>query len=106
MLVGFSIKNFRSIAAVQSINFVASGDPSHEMTHCVATKFAAVPRLTRTAAFFGPNGSGKSNILFALSVMRDFLLRSPTFSQADIASRYMPFMRLKPSERPPASPSM
>ena len=92
MLVGFSIKNFRSIAAVQSINFVASGDPSHEMTHCVETKFAAVPRLTRTAAFFGPNGGGKSNILFALSVMRDFLLRSPTFSQADIASRYMPFM--------------
>jgi hypothetical protein len=92
VLVGFSIKNFRSIAAVQSINFVASADPSHEMTHCVATKFAAVPRLTRTAALFGPNGSGKSNILFALSVMRDFLLRSPAFSPADIASRYMPFM--------------
>jgi uncharacterized protein len=91
LLVGFSVKNFRSIAAAQSLNFVASGDRSHELTHCITTRLAAVPRLTRTAALFGPNGSGKSNLLLAFSVMRDFILRSSVFLPSDISNRYMPF---------------
>ena len=64
MLVGFSIKNFRSIGSAQSLNFFATSDRALDATHCIPTPFAAVPRLTRTAVLFGPNGSGKSNLLY------------------------------------------
>ena len=91
MIIGFSVRNFRSFLTEQSLSFKASSDDSHEATHCVATHIGAVPRLTRTAAIFGPNGSGKSNLLLALRTMREIVLHSPSYGETELSDYYAPF---------------
>jgi uncharacterized protein len=102
MIIGFSVANFRSFLSIQSLSFVASSDDSHEATHCVPTRFNAVPRLTRTAAVVGPNGSGKSNLLLALRTMRELVLHSASYSEADFAQKYAPFHG-QPSRQTPTT---
>jgi len=91
MIIGFSVTNFRSFHAQQSLNFISSSDDSHQPTHCIATGFRAVPTLNRTAVIFGPNGSGKTNLLMALRSMRDFVLNSTSFSEAQYRASFCPF---------------
>ena len=91
MIIGFSVSNYRSFSTEQSLSFLASSDNSHEATHTVPTGFGALPRLNRSAGVFGPNGSGKSNLLRALRTMREFVLHSTSFTDAEIAERYSPF---------------
>jgi uncharacterized protein len=91
MLIGFSVTNFRSFHAQQSINFVSSSDDSHRQTHCFSTGFRAVPTLNRTAVIFGPNASGKTNLLMALRSMRDLVLNSTVLTAEQYQEAYSPF---------------
>jgi uncharacterized protein len=91
MLIGFSVTNFRSFHAQQSINFVSSSDDSHRQTHCFSTGFRAVPTLNRTAVIFGPNASGKTNLLMALRSMRDLVLNSTVLTEEQYQEAYSPF---------------
>jgi uncharacterized protein len=84
----------------QSCSFIASFDNAHAETHCIATEFKALPRLTKTAAVFGPNASGKTNLLIALRTMRDLVLNGSSSSTAQFAAAYTPFS-LAESERQP-----
>jgi uncharacterized protein len=91
MLIGFSVTNFRSFHAQQSINFVSSSDDSHRQTHCFSTGFRAVPTLNRTAVIFGPNASGKTNLLMALRSMRDLVLNSAVLTEEQYQEAFSPF---------------
>jgi AAA15 family ATPase/GTPase len=91
MLIGFSVTNFRSFHAQQSISFVSSSDDSHRQTHCFSTGFRAVPTLNRTAVIFGPNASGKTNLLMALRSMRDLVLDSTVLTEAQYQEAFSPF---------------
>jgi uncharacterized protein len=91
MLIGFSVTNFRSFHAQQSINFVSSSDDSHRQTHCFSTGFRAVPTLNRTAVIFGPNASGKTNLLMALRSMRDLVLNSTVLTEEQYQEAFAPF---------------
>ena len=92
MMIRFAVRNFRSIHSEQSLTFSTSSDRLLASTHCLRTGLRAVPRVSKSAVIFGPNGGGKSNFVGALSVMRDLVLRSTTFSAADFAARYDPFL--------------
>ncbi len=100
MIVGFRVGNFRSFLGVQACSFVASSDNTHAATHCIETNFKSLPRLTRTAAIFGPNASGKTNLLIALRTMRELVVHSASYSDAQFAETYTPF-RADKSERIP-----
>jgi uncharacterized protein len=91
MLIGFSVANFRSFHAKQSVNFVASSDDTHRSTHCMPTGYRAIPLLNRTAVVFGPNASGKTNLFIALRTMRDLVLNSTTLSESQFRSKFSPF---------------
>jgi uncharacterized protein len=91
MLIGFTLKNFRSFLNEQSFAFAASADRTHESTHCIRTGMRAVPRLSKAAIIFGPNGSGKSNFVVALQTLRDLVLHSSAFSEMQFAERHTPF---------------
>jgi hypothetical protein len=60
VLIGFTLSNFRSFLEETNFAFVASGDHTHETTHCMRTGMKSIPRLSKTAIIFGPNGSGSS----------------------------------------------
>ena len=91
MLIGFSVANFRSFHARQSLSFVSSSDDSHRETHCLTTGFRAVPTLNRTAVLFGPNASGKTNFFLALRSLRDLVLNSTILSEDQYRDAYCPF---------------
>ena len=91
MLIGFSVTNFRSFHAQQSINFVSSSDDSHRQTNCFSTGFRAVPTLNRTAVIFGPNASGKTNLLMALRSMRNLVLNSTVLTEEQYQEAFSPF---------------
>jgi uncharacterized protein len=91
MLIGFSVTNFRSFHAQQSLNFISSSDDSHRQTHCISTGFRAVPTLNRTAVLFGPNASGKSNLFMALRSMRDLVLNSTVLTEEQYQESFSPF---------------
>jgi uncharacterized protein len=91
MLIGFSVTNFRSFLAQQSISFISSSDDSHRQTHCFPTSFRAVPTLNRTAVIFGANASGKTNLFVALRSMRDLVLNSTVFTEEQYQKACSPF---------------
>jgi uncharacterized protein len=91
MLIGFSVTNFRSFHAQQSLNFISTSDDSHRQTHCFSTGFRAVPSLNRTAVMFGPNASGKTNLFMALRSMRDLVLNSTVLTEDQYKDAFSPF---------------
>ena len=97
MLIGFTVRNFRSFGDEQRFTFATSSDREHAATHCVKTGMKAIPRLSKSAIVFGPNGSGKTNLIGALAAMRDMVLHSTTFSAGEFAERYTPFRLRRPS---------
>jgi predicted ATPase len=102
MLIGFSLRNFRSFLDEQCFVFAASPDRTHESTHCVRTGMKSVPRLSKSAIIFGPNGSGKTNFVIALQTLRDLVLHSTAYSEAQFAALHTPFQfgpsALRPTE--------
>ncbi len=91
MLIGFTLKNFRSFLSQQSFGFAASPDRAHESTHCMRTGMKSVPRLSKSAIIFGPNGSGKTNFVIALRTLRELVLHSTGYSEHQFAELYTPF---------------
>ena len=91
MLIGFTLRNFRSYLNEQSFAFAASPDRAHETTHCMRTGMKSVPRLLKSAIIFGPNGSGKTNFVIALQTLRDLVLHSTAYSELQFAELHTPF---------------
>jgi uncharacterized protein len=100
MLIGLKFKNFRSFLSEQSFGFFTSSDRMHEATHLISTGMKAVPRLSKAAIVFGPNASGKSNLLAAFATLRDMVVHSTSYSDAQYAERHTPF-RFGPSMSQP-----
>ena len=92
MLIGFKIRNFRSFLSQQSFSFASSSDRMHESTHCMRTGMKSVPRVSKAAIIFGPNASGKTNLLVAVATLRDLILHSTSFTDAQLSERYTPFL--------------
>jgi hypothetical protein len=100
MLIGFTLKNFRSFLSEQSFSFVGSSDRTHESSHCMRTGMKAVPRVLKAAVVFGANASGKTNLLLAIATLRDFMLHSTSFTDAQLRERYTPFLFGSSADRP------
>ena len=69
MLIEFSVTNFRSIEARQTLSMVASADTAHLQRNVTPVQEKDL-RLLRSAAIYGPNASGKSNLLRAVETLR------------------------------------
>ena len=75
MLLSFTVTNFRSFGAEQTLNLLASKrlGPNSASPHC-----AAVPgtdeHALRLAALYGANGAGKSNLIRALGVLQQLVI--------------------------------
>lgn len=74
MLVYFSVENFRSIKARQTLYMSAVKTCREWETENVAKDVGL--RVLRSAVIYGPNASGKTNFFLALERMRLFMLTS------------------------------
>ena len=79
MLLRFSVSNHLSIRDSQELLFTASSlkDPSDGLIDCAAAPNGSV---VPAVVLYGANASGKSNLLDAITVMRNMVLRSHTKS--------------------------
>ncbi len=75
MLVEFRVKNFRSFRDEQVLSLVASSDATLE-DNCVNQDKL---RLLKAVGIYGPNASGKSNLIKAIDLMRDIVLKSANY---------------------------
>lgn len=75
MIVSFSVENFRSFAAEETLNLVASNKITGLETHSVPIPGSS-EHLLRTAVLYGANGAGKSNLFKALAYVRNLALNT------------------------------
>jgi hypothetical protein len=100
MLVGFTVKNFRSFLSEQTCSYSATPDRAHESTHCIHTGLKAIPRLSKVGVVFGPNAGGKTNLVTALATLRELVVHSSAFSEYEFAEHYTPFQFGSSQEQP------
>lgn len=75
MIVSFSVSNFRSFAAEETLNLVASNRfPGNLQCHAIPIP-GTDERVLRAAVVYGANGAGKSNLFKALGYLRSMVLR-------------------------------
>src|ERR1700761_7483492 len=91
MLLEFKLRNYRSFLSEQVFNYPPISGRARRATESVP----AVPRkksqTPRVAVIFGPNGTGKTNLILALSAMRNMVLNSAAYTDAQYADLYQPF---------------
>lgn len=93
MLLDFSVANYRSIKARQTLSMAASAyfKELENFNTFDAGVGGKMPRLLRSAVLYGPNASGKSTLIKALDFMQDCVLLSQKESQAGEEIDTVPF---------------
>ncbi len=80
MLIEFSVENFLSFKARETISMKASNDDSLNESNIICDEKHC---LVRSAVVYGANASGKSNLISAIAVMRRMALTSSKDTQAN-----------------------
>lgn len=91
MLIEFSVTNFRSIRARQTLSLVAGPDAAH-LQQNVSQSHNHDLRLLRSAVIYGPNAAGKSNFLRALETIRELIENSAARGQEGRRLDVAPFL--------------
>ncbi|MBL4883092.1 MAG: ATP/GTP-binding protein [Planctomycetaceae bacterium] len=73
MLINFTVENFRSFGAEQTLNLVANKSDKAHPGHS-APIADTDQKVLRTALIYGANASGKSNLVKAMDFARDMIL--------------------------------
>ncbi len=74
MLINFSVENFRSFGAEQTLNLVASKAEQGHADHCVPIPGTDEQAL-RIAVLYGANAAGKSNLVRAMDFAKGLVIR-------------------------------
>jgi len=79
MLIEFTVGNFRSFHAPQTLSLVAAPIKSKDdsLDENTLIHLPDNPPLLTSAAVYGANASGKSNLIQALAFMKRFVINSP-----------------------------
>lgn len=94
MLIEFVIGNFLSFNKKRKLNFKAKG--ISELKKNVINK----EKLLRSAVIYGANSSGKSNLIIAMQIMKDMVLKSVKLNDTD-KLEYRPFLLSTDNEDKP-----
>ncbi|WP_298135095.1 ATP/GTP-binding protein [Acidiferrobacter sp.] len=100
MLIEFSVANFRSIGARQTVSLVASPDTAHPRN--VIAESGEGLRLLRSAAIYGPNAAGKSNLGRALKTLVTLVQLSATGLQEGQPLPVTPFLLSETAAKGPS----
>ena len=101
MLVSFTVENFRSFRAEQTLSLVADTRQQDHNEHLRSLPAPHHNRLLPLGLVFGANGSGKSNLVKAIASLRDAVLH-----EARLRRKSMPFKFDKASALEPITLSV
>jgi len=103
MLIEFSVKNFRSLKEKQTLSMEASSDKSLDY-NLIDYKDEAEKdyRLLKSSVLYGANASGKSNVMEALVLLKNLVMKSHENQKGDELHqepyKFDPEFREKPTE--------
>ncbi len=101
MLIEFSVTNYRSFLAPQSLTLTANTATELQEENTFVSPVSNLPRLLRSVIVYGPNAAGKSNLVQAIAFMKRFVLSSTKESQEGEKIDAMPFLfDLESSQKP------
>lgn len=78
VLINFSVANFRSFGAEQTLNLVASGKLKDHEDHCIAIGRTG-KNVLRSGVVYGANAAGKSNLVRAILFAQGFIQGTISF---------------------------
>ena len=103
MLVEFSVENYRSIQEKQTLSMVAADNETmlDSNTFCMPNNDDL--RLVTSAVIYGPNASGKSNLLKAIQVLKNLVIKSASRMQTGDKLPVEPFKLNSETAKKPSS---
>ncbi|QJB45490.1 AAA family ATPase [Dolichospermum flos-aquae] len=103
MLVEFSVGNYRSIQEKQTLSMVAADNETMLDSNTFPVPNNDDLRLVTSAAIYGPNASGKSNLLKAMQVLKNLVIKSASRMQIGDKLPVEPFRLNSESAKKPSS---
>ena len=103
MLVEFSVENYRSIQEKQTLSMVAAEDETMLDSNTFPVPNNDDLRLVTSAAIYGPNASGKSNLLKAMQVLKNLVIKSASRMQTGDKLPVEPFKLNSETAKKPSS---
>jgi AAA15 family ATPase/GTPase len=103
MLVEFSVENYRSIQEKQTLSMVAAEDETMLDSNTFPVPNNDDLRLVTSAAIYGPNASGKSNLLKAIQVLKNLVIKSASRMQIGDKLPVEPFKLNSETAKKPSS---
>ncbi|WP_191622680.1 AAA family ATPase [Pseudomonas fluorescens] len=103
MLVSFSVANILSFSDTQNLSMLASDskkDDINQQNTQIASENSE--RLLKSSLLFGANASGKSNLIKAISLMKEIVLKSVANIENSIAKKVTPFLLHNPEVDSPS----
>jgi len=95
VLINFSVANFRSFGAEQTLNLVASGKLQDHLEHCVPVAETGKSVL-RTGLIYGANAAGKSNLVRAILFAQSLIMGTGSLKRLSL-DRFRFCKKKKPS---------
>ena len=92
MLIEFTVKNFLSFRERAHLSLVKGKGNELQDTNVIWHDAPGTPSLLRSAAIYGPNAAGKSNLIKAMQVMEQTVLKSAGETQAGDLLSVTPFL--------------
>ncbi|OBQ16617.1 ATP/GTP-binding protein [Anabaena sp. AL93] len=103
MLVEFSVENYRSIQEKQTLSMVAADNETMLDSNTFSVPDNDDLRLVTSAAIYGPNASGKSNLLKAIQVLKNLVIKSASRMQIGDKLPIEPFRLNSETAKKPSS---
>jgi AAA15 family ATPase/GTPase len=103
MLVNFSAANILSFRDTQNLSMLASDskkDDINQQNTQIASENSE--RLLKSSLLFGANASGKSNLIKAISLMKEIVLKSVVNIENNVAKKVIPFLLHSPEVDDPS----
>lgn len=102
MIVDFTVSNFRSIKAAQTLSFYAERKTEHLADNIHYPAEAKIGVLT-SAGIYGANASGKSNFLLALKALSELVSESGDLKDGESIDAYEPYRLSQQTKDAPTS---
>ena len=103
MLVEFSVENYRSIQEKQTLSMVAADNETMLDSNTFSVPNNDDFRLVTSAAIYGSNASGKSNLLKAIQVLKNLVIKSASRMQIGDKLPVEPFKLNSETAKKPSS---
>ena len=101
MLIEFTVQNFLSFREPAHFSLVKGSSSELEDTNVIVHDTLGTPSLLRSAAVYGPNAAGKSNLIKAMQVMKQMVVKSASETQAGEPLSVTPFLLDEDSAKHP-----